>query len=246
MRTNTSKKRGLVEKIFSLKQTKEGFNRPYRTIIALLQESGYGNVSLGTISYHLGKGQKEKTIETNRKRQEGICSKVRGFIYDKRQPYREPAYKIGPIRKKARGFTYGAKALRKKATYKVNKNALKHPNRKVWDYIGKVFPGIKSEKDKVQAVNQWTGELDYEDGKPLLFPYMRCKLSGDIYNAKGSDVHADHIDGDRLNNSIENFSFVSGRSNVMKGRMSYKEWYKEICKIATNLERYKELWNGQE
>ena len=73
---------------------------------------------------------------------------------------------------------------------------------------------------------------------------MRCKLSGDIYNAKGSDVHADHIDGDRLNNSIENFSFVSGRSNVMKGQMSYKEWYKEICKIATNLERNKKFWNG--
>ena len=171
MRTQTSKERGLPEKILFLRETEP--RRSYRKIKAILEQEGYGSVSLGTISYHLGKGQKEKTIETNRKRQEGICSKVHGFIYDERKPYQKPVYKIGPIRKKARGFTYGAKALRKKATYKVNKNALKHPNRKVWDYIGKVFPGIKSEKDKVQAVNQWTGELDYENGKPLLFPYMR-------------------------------------------------------------------------
>ena len=240
MRTNTSKKRGLVEKIFSLKQTEEGFSRPYRTIIALLQESGYGNVSLGTISYHLGKGQKEKTIETNRKRQEGICSKVHGFIYDKRKPYQKSVHKIGPLRKKARGFVNGPR----RGNYKMNKALLKHPHQKVWTYIGKVFPGIKSEKEPIHAVNQWTGELDYEDGKPVLFPYMRCKLNGEIYNVKGSDVHADHIDSNRLNNSIENFSFVLGTCNVMKAQMNYKQLYAMVCKIKTNLERNKKFWNG--
>ena len=242
MRTNTSKKRGLVEKIFSLKQTEEGFNRPYRTIIALLQESGYGNVSLGTLSYHLGKGQKEKTLETSKKRQEGICSKVHGFIYDKRKPYQESVYKIGPVRKKARGFVNGPR----RGNYKINKAALEHPHQKVWTYISKVFPGIKSEKEPIHAVNQWTGELDYEEGKPVLFPYMRCKLNGEICNVKGNDVHTDHIDGNRLNNSIENFSFVSGICNVMKSQMNYKQFYSMLCKIKTNLERYKELWNGQE
>ena len=64
----------------------------------------------------------------------------------------------------------------------MNKASLKHPHQKVWTYIGKVFPGIKSEKEPIHAVNQWTGELDYEDGKPVLFPYMRCKLNGEIYN----------------------------------------------------------------
>ena len=242
MRTNTSKKRGLVEKIFSLKQTEEGFNRPYRTIIALLQESGYGHVSLGTISYHLGEGQKEKALEINKKRQEGICSKVHGFIYDKRKPYQESVYKIGPVRKKARGFVNGPR----RGNYKMNKVALEHPIQKVWTYIGKVFPGIKSEKEPIHAVNQWTGELDYEEGKPVLFPYMRCKLNGEICNVKGNDVHTDHIDGNRLNNSIENFSFVSGICNVMKSQMNYKQFYSMLCKIKTNLERYKELWNGQE
>ena len=240
MRTNASKKRGLVEKIFSLKQTKEGFNRPYRTIIALLQESGYGHVSLGTISYHLGEGQKEKTIEINRKRQEGICSKVHGFVYDKRQPYPESVYSLSPIRKKARGFVNGPR----RGNYKMNKAALEHPNQKVWAYISKIFPGIKSEKEPIQALNQWTKQPDYEEGQPVRFPYMRCKLSGDLYNAKGNDVHADHVDGDRLNNSIENFSFISGVCNVMKGQMTYKQLYQLICKVKINLEKYKEFWNG--
>ena len=96
-------------------------------------------------------------------------------------------------------------------------------------------------------MNQWTGKSDYtDDGKPLMFPYMRCKISGEIYNAKGSDVQADHIDGDRLNNHIDNFSFVHSVSNYMKGQMSYKQLYEKICKIKTNLEKYKEFWNGQE
>ena len=244
MRTQTSKERGLPEKILFLSKTLEGFKRPYRNIQSILKQEGYGKVSLGTICYNLCKGQKEKTININKKRQEGICSKVHGFIYDKRKPYKPFVYKIGEIRKKARGFTYGAKILRKKATYQTNKNALKHPNQKVWVYIGKVFPGVKSEKDSAQAVNQWTGKPDAEDGKPLMFPHMRCKIDGEIYNAKGSNVQADHIDGDRLNNHVDNFSFISGVCNMMKGQMSYKQLYEKICKIKTNLERYKELWNG--
>jgi len=213
-------------------------NYTYREI----QEAIPG-LSKGSISYHCGEGQKEKTREINRKRQEGICSKVHGFIYGERKPYQPSVYKLGEIRKKARGFTYGVKAFRRKATYKANKDMLKHPIQKVWVYIGKVFPGIKSEKEPIPAVNQWTGEPDFENGKQLVFPYMRCKLSGEVYNAKGSDVHSDHIDGDRLNNHIDNFSFVSGVCNIMKGQMTYKQLYEKICKIKTNLEKYKKYWN---
>ena len=223
MRTNTSKKRGVKEKILNLRQEGHSYS-------SIIKEA---DVSRGTVSYHCGVGQKEKTINRMMKRKEGICGKVHGFVYNSRKPYQAIVYKLGPIRKKA--------------TYQTNKNALKHPSQKVWVYIGKVFPGIQSEKDNVQAVNQWTGKPDYtDDGKPLAFPYMRCKISGDIYDSKGSDVQADHIDGDRLNNHLDNFSFISGICNIMKGQMSYKELYKKICKIKTNLERYKELWNGQE
>jgi len=236
VRTNTSLQSRKKEKILELRSQ----NYTYREI----QEAIPG-LSKGSIAYHCGEGQKEKTREVNRKRQQGICSKVHGFIYDKRNPYQPPVYKLGPIRKKARGFTYGSKAFQRKATYKVNKGMLKHPIQKVWAYIGKVFPGIKSEKEPIPAVNQWTGEPDFEDGEQLVFPYMRCKLSGEVRNAKGSSVHADHIDGDRLNNHIDNFSFVSGTPNIMKGQMTYKQLYRMVCKIKTNLEKYKKYWNNE-
>ena len=234
MRTNSSKKRGVKEKILDLRQ--EGHS--YSLI------SKEADVSKSTVSYHVGKGQKEKTLSRQAKRKEGICGKVHAFIYNPRKPYNAKIYKLGPIRKKARGFVYGVHILSRRASYEDNKKKLKHPNQKVWAYIGKVFPGIKSEKDTAQAVNQWTGDLDQHEGKPLMFPYMRCKISGDIYNAKGSDIQADHIDGDRLNNHISNFSFVHKVCNYMKGQMSYKQLYEKICKIKTNLEKYKEFWNG--
>ena len=235
MRTHASKNRGVKEKILDLRQ--EGHS--YDSIVKEVK------VSKSTVSYHLGEGQKEKTLGRQAKRKEGVCGKVHAFIYNPRKPYNAKIYKLGPIRKKARGFVYGVHILSRRASYEDNKKKLKHPNQKVWAYIGKVFPGIKSEKDNVQAVNQWTGKPDYTDeGKPLMFPYMRCKISGEIYNAKGSDVQADHIDGDRLNNHIDNFSFVHRVCNYMKGQMSYKQLYEKNCKINKNLERYKELWNG--
>jgi DNA-binding transcriptional ArsR family regulator len=235
VRTHASKNRGVKEKILDLRQ--EGHS--YDSIVKEVK------VSKSTVSYHLGKGQKEKTLGRQAKRKEGVCGKVHAFIYNPRKPYNAKIYKLGPIRKKARGFVYGVHILSRRASYEDNKKKLKHPNQKVWAYIGKVFPGIKSEKDNVQAVNQWTGDLDQHEGKPLMFPYMRCKISGDIYNAKGSDIQADHIDGDRLNNHISNFSFVHSVCNYMKGQMSYKQLYEKICKIKTNLEKYKEFWNGQ-
>ena len=235
MRTHASKNRGVKEKILDLRQ--EGHS--YDSIVKEVK------VSKSTVSYHLGEGQKEKTLGRQAKRKEGVCGKVHAFIYNPRKPYNAKIYKLGPIRKKARGFVYGVHILSRRASYEDNKKKLKHPNQKVWAYIGKVFPGIKSEKDNVQAVNQWTGKPDYTDeGKPLMVPYMRCKISGEIYNAKGSDVQADHIDGDRLNNHIDNFSFVHSVCNYMKGQMSYKQLYEKNCKINKNLERYKELWNG--
>jgi len=236
MRTNASLQSRKKERILKLRS----LNYTYREI----QEAIPG-LSKGSISYHCGEGQKEKSREVNRKRQEGICSKVHGFIYDKRKPYKPPIYKLGEIRKKARGFIYGVHVRSKKATYKANKDMLKHPIQRVWTYIGKVFPGIKSEKEPIPAVNQWTGEPDFEDGKPLVYPYMRCKLCGEVRNAKGNDVHADHIDGDRLNNHIDNFSFVHGDCNYMKGQKIYKQFYEKICKIKTNLEKYIKYWNKE-
>ena len=234
MRTNASLRSRKKEKILGLRS----LNYTYREI-----QKAIPGLSKGSIAYHCGQGQKEKTINRSMKRKEGICNKVHGFIYNERKPYQPLVYKQRPVRKKARGFTYGVHVRSRQATYQENKNMLKHPVQKVWVYLGKIFPGIKSEKEPIPTLNQWTGKPDFDKGKPLVFPYIRCKLSGDIYNAKGNDVHADHIDGDRLNNHLDNFSFVSGICNYMKGRMTYKQLYLMICKIKTNLEKYKKYWD---
>ena len=224
MRTNLSIREGKSEKILELRKKGYSYDK-------IKKETGF---SKGSMSYHLGKNQKEKSRIRVQKFRKGICRKVASFIYDRR-PYSESIYSLSPIRKKARGFVNGPR----RGNYKMNKSKLKHPVKKIWTYLGKIWPGVKSEKEPIQAVNQWTGELDYEDGKPVVFPYMRCKLSGNIYNAKGSDIHADHMDGDRLNNSLNNFSFIFGLINIMKNRMTYKQFYN----VRRLFLKEKQLWN---
>ena len=65
MRTKTSKQRGVKEKILALRQEGHSYNSIMKEV----------NVSKGTISYHLGEGQKEKTLSRQAKRKEGICNK---------------------------------------------------------------------------------------------------------------------------------------------------------------------------
>ncbi len=77
MRTNTSLQSRKKERILELRSQ----NYTYREIQKMIP-----GLSKGSIAYHCGEGQKEKTREVNRKRQEGICSKVHGFIYDQRKP----------------------------------------------------------------------------------------------------------------------------------------------------------------
>ena len=109
---------------------------------------------------------------------------------------------------------------------------------KIWKYWGKIFPGITSKEDKVQAVNQWTGELDYyENGKPIMFPHIRCKLTDEIINITSNNVHVDHADGDRMNNSIENFTIVKYWANQMKGDAPDYDVMDERIEIIRNTRR---------
>ena len=103
MRTNTSLQSRKKERILELRS----LSYTYREI----QEAIPG-LSKGSIAYHCGEGQKEKTSNNQKQRKEGIRGKVFGFIWNKRKPYKPPIYKLGPIRKIPTGFTYGSKAIR--------------------------------------------------------------------------------------------------------------------------------------
>ena len=79
-----------------------------------------------------------------------------------------------------------------------------------------------------------------DDGKPIMYPYVRCKLTDEIINAKRNDTEVDHADGDRRNNTIENFTFVIKHANAAKAECtSYEEVDKKLSKIIATIRKYK-------
>ena len=99
----------------------------------------------------------------------------------------------------------------------------------------------EKEKDELQAVNQWTGEPDfYDDGTPIMTPYVRCKLTDEVIMARGSDVHVDHINGDRTDNSPDNWSFVKDWANAMKAdAKTYDVLEERLEKVLKTIRKYK-------
>ena len=226
VRTNKSIREGKAEKILELRKKGYSYDK-------IKKETGF---SKSSISYHAGAGQKEKAKKRHEKRSEGFKRKVFGFIYPSRKPKKPFIYKTTEIRKKGREFFHGDG--RRIST---NNMIVKEP--KIWQYFGKVFPGITSntKEGEIQAVNQWTGEKDYyENGEPIMYPYARCKLTNYIFNIKGNNIHVDHADGDRMNNSIENFTFVINWANMAKGECkSYEEVEEKLTKILETIKKYK-------
>jgi len=221
MRTNKSIKEGKTEKIIEL------LNKGY-SYGQINKETG---ISKSSISYHAGAGQKEKSLEKQRRQNGGFKRKVWGFIYTSRKPKKPFVYKTTTLRKKGREFFYGDKRRKSGQNMKI-----KEP--KIWLYWGKLFPGITSKEEKVQAVNQWTGKKDYyENGEPIMYPYVRCKLTDEIVNVKGNNVHIDHADGDRTNNSIENFTIVKNWANQMKSEAPSYDIMEEKMEIMLNTRR---------
>jgi hypothetical protein len=226
VRTNKSIREGKGEKIIELRNKGYSYDK-------IKNETGF---SKSSISYHAGAGQKEKSLARLRKQNGGFKRKVWGFIYASRKPKNPFVYSTTELRKKGREFFYGDGRR-----ISINNMIVEQP--KIWQYWGKIFPGItsKTKEGKIQAVNQWTGELDhYDDGKPVMYPYARCKLTDDIYNVEGNNVHVDHADGNRMNNSIENFTFVINWANIAKGECkSYEEVKEKLTKILETIEKYK-------
>ena len=224
MRTNTSIKEGKKEIILDLRNKGYSYGK-------IRKETGFSN---GSISYHAGEGQKEKTLKRAEKQRKGFKRKVWGFIYgERKKKLTKPIiYTTTEFRKKGRDFFYGS-------TKRKEKMKVKKP--KIWEYFGKIFPGIESKEDKVQAVNQWTGETDYyENGEPIMFPYMRCKLTDKIVNVEGNDVHCDHADGDRTNNTLKNFTMVKNWANAMKSdAKNYDILEERLETMLKTLRKYK-------
>jgi len=224
VRTNRSIEEGKGERILELRKKGYSYDK-------IKKETGYGK---GSISYHLGEGQKEKSLARLRKQNGGFKRKVWGFIYTSRKPKKPFVYSTTELRKKGRSFFH----TDKRRKYKV---LIRQP--KVWEYFGKIFPGVvsKTKDGEVQAVNQWTGKPDfYDNDEPIMYPYVRCKLTDEIVNVKGNDIHVDHADGNRMNNSIENFTVVKDWANIAKGECkSYEELKEKLTKILETIEKYK-------
>ena len=227
-RTQRSIERGIGDKIIILRQQ----GKSYREITKKL------GISKGTVAYHLGEGQKLKSFERHRKQSEGIQRKVLSFLYIKRNKNSEikPVTRTD-IRKKMRGFVYEKKG---KYAFRNTHLEVDPPVNRTWATLGIIWPGIKVKNRHFQAVNQWTKQPDFEDGKPIMFPFVRCRLSGEIIDAELSDSSVDHIDGNRNNNRLDNFSFVSDKFNRMKSDFSHKLLYNMCEKFSKIYRKYYE------
>ena len=75
-----------------------------------------------------------------------------------------------------------------------------------------------------------------------MYPYARCKLTDDIYNVEGNNVHVDHEDGYRTNNTIGNFTLVVDWANTTKGEShGHKKNGERITKILNTYKKYNVL-----
>ena len=217
-------------------------NFSYSKIKDALHKNHNIKTSKSNISFHCGEDQKLKSFERHRKQTEGIQRKVHSFIYPKRKKTAEvkPATRTD-IRKKMRGFVYAKKGKR---AFRDTHLEVKPPVNRIWATLGMIWPGITVKNRNFQAVNQWTKQLDFEDGKSIMFPFVRCRLSGEIIDAELSNSSVDHIDGNRNNNRLDNFSFVSDKYNRMKSNFNHELLYKMCEKFIKIYRKYYETTNN--
>jgi hypothetical protein len=233
MRNNTSVARQLKEQILVLRKDNLSYNKIAQKL----------KCSKGTINYHLTEGAAEK-IKSREGRRE--WRKIWRYVYEKGKPKKPFVYKQTLLRKTGRAFLYGPT----RSKIRRNRMGLKHKNTKLLDCLKLIWPaltkdGMTKENDAKQAVNQWTGELDYyDDGKPIMTPMVRCKLSDKVVDVKGNDIHTDHINGDRTDNGPKNFSLVQRDFNHMKSdAKSYKILFENVNTLRNTLLKYRDVWD---
>ena len=226
MRSNQSIKRSLKEKIFHIKAS--------MPMLAYTHIADIVKCSKSTVAYYLGADTKSII---RKKLCRKTFPKLHRFCYYPGKP--SLGQKLNHnrlLRKCFRSYLYGRN---RKGKYREGIMELKAKT-KIFDLLNKLWPGMKNEKDVLQAVNQWTGEpLKYDNGKPIMTPYTRCKLTNEIISVKSGTCHADHVDGDRTNNTVDNFSAVIGWSNQAKGSaISYKDMADKFITILQNVRKY--------
>ena len=224
MRNKTSLKRQLKEDIQTFLNLNKDPNEPdfmYRDIGKIL------GCSIGTISYYNNPVTYEKA--KTQKLRKG-WRKVWRYCYSKREPYKNYTNSFSQtLRKKATKFLSGKKK---------DKGKMKHKPPKLWQVLDKIWPGIKTKHDVLPAVCQWTGKPVFDDhGNKLYTPWARDRMTGLIINTLRRHVEACHNDGDRLNNSVDNFSFCMRWANQMQADATLAQLRGRIKIVDKHLER---------
>lgn len=172
--------------------------------------------SKGTLAYHYGEGQKQKTA--NRRKQlrstdfGKFLNKVSSFKNKKSKSNYSPSLVMSPLdrfRNKVKNF----KRKGKKNGWKMDVQN----NYDTRDVIDRLWPnGISACGNK--------------------FPFIKCYLTGELVNVTDTDTHLDHIDPTK-GNELDNIGVTQKYANQMKSDMSVDELVQMCKKIINHLER---------
>ena len=172
------------------------------------------NISKGTLSYHFGKNQKEKTLARQQKRRTPFTRKIDQFfdrvidqkrdpVYLNKRPERTWEYKVRSFHKDKNSSTKGLNLMTRKQQME------KH----LWPH-------------------------DEKDINGLSFPYITCAITGERRSVMEAQSHPlsmnlDHeipvAKGGR--NELENCQPLGTKINQMKGDMTNEEFFAQIRKI---------------
>ena len=230
MQNNISIQRGLKEKI-----NRYFLSNPYTTYRDAAKEI---DCSISMITYYKDPIEARKQISARSGKIE--WPKIFRFCFEKRKPYANNEERFTSLRKKGRTFIYACSGNKKGETYMNKKEKLIHKKINIRQCLNEIWPGIEvNEKISCQSVHPWTKELDYDDkGEPIMSPYTRSTLTGEIINAKSTKTEVDHKDGNRFNNHPTNFSFTERFANAMKSDLSYEQLYENCKLVIKNYERH--------
>ena len=230
MQNNTSKERNLKKQI-----TEYFLSNPHKTYRSAAKEI---NCSISMISYY------KDPIEARRqilKRSGKIeFPNIWRFCFEKRRPYSSKKEIFSSLNKKGRTFIYLCRGNKNGETYMERKEKLLHKNVTIKQCLNEIWPGLEvNQKVPCQSIHPWTKKLDYyDDGTPIMSPWTRSTITGEVINVKSNKTEVDHKDGNKFNNHPTNFSFTERFANAMKSDSSYEELYKHCKLVIKNYERY--------